>query len=102
MTAWNVEPTLSEDDLDGILAVVALEDSDGLSPADEDWKPTYDLNAAASAAWLVKAGRASALTEVDPPDSGIVTSKVFDNCRAMARIFTAKRTACVIIKTQPD
>jgi hypothetical protein len=98
MTAWNVDPTLSEDDLEAFLASVALEDSDGLAPADEDWTPTYDLNAAAAAAWLVKAGRASALTEVDPPESGIVTSKVFDNCRAMARIFTGKLRATVSVR----
>lgn len=55
------------------------------------------LNAAASAAWLVKAARASALTEVDPPESGIVTSKVFDNCRAMARIYAAKRNLTLAV-----
>ncbi len=97
MTAWNVEPTLSEGDLDGVLAAVAMEDIDGLPPHDVDWKPTYDLNAAACAAWLVKAARASVLTEVDPPGSGIVTSKVFDNCRAMARIFAAKRNINVSV-----
>ncbi len=98
MTAWDAEPTLSEDDLDGILAVVAMEDGDGLAPDDLDWTPTYDLNAAAAAAWLVKAARASPLTEVDPPESGIFTSKVFDNCRAMARIYSAKRNANVSIR----
>ncbi len=98
MTAWDAEPTLSEDDLDGIMAAVALADNDGLAPDDEDWAPTYDLNAAAAAAWLVKAARASPLTEIDPPGSGIVTSKVFDNCRAMARIYSAKRNATVLLR----
>jgi len=97
MTAWDVEPALSEDDLDGVLAAAATEDADGLAPNDDDWVPTYDLNAAASTAWLVKAGRASALTDVDPPDSGIVTSKVFDNCRVMARIYTGKRTDTISV-----
>ena len=98
MTAWDVEPTLSEGDLDGILAVVAKEDENGLPPDDSSWTPTYDLNAAAAAAWLVKAARASPLTEVDPPGSGIFTSKVFDNCRAMARIYTAKRNTNVLFR----
>lgn len=97
MTAWDAEPTLSEEDLDAALAVSALVDSEGLVPSDEDWEPTYDLNHAASAAWLVKAARASALTEVDPPESGIVTSKVFDNCRAMARIYAAKRNITLAV-----
>lgn len=91
MTAWDAEPTLSDGDLDAALAAAAMADVNGLAPSDGSWKPTYDLNAAASVAWLVKAARASPLTEVDPPGSGILTSKVFDNCRAMARIYAAKR-----------
>ena len=92
ITAWDAEPTLSEGDLDAALAAAALADADGLAPSDVGWKPTYDINAAAAAAWLVKAARASPLTEVDPPGSGTITSKVFDNCRAMARIYAAKRS----------
>ena len=98
MAAWDAEPTLSEDDLDAVLGQAAKADSDGLAPDDEDWVPTYDLNAAAAAAWLVKAARASPLTELDPPESGIVTSKVFDNCRAMARIYSAKRNVNVLLR----
>ena len=97
VTAWSTDPTLSEDDLDAALAAAAKADADGLAPSDGGWKPTYDLNAAAAAAWLVKAGRASPLTEIDPPGSGIVTSKVFDNCRAMARIYAAKRNISLTI-----
>lgn len=95
MTAWDADPTLSEDDLNDLLAVTALEDAAGLAPVNEEWTPTYDLSAAAAAAWLIKAGRASTLVEVDPPGSGIVTSKVFDNCRAMARIYAARKAITV-------
>jgi len=91
ITAWDADPALSEDDLEAALSSSALADIDGLTPSDEDWKPTYDLNAAAARAWLVKAARASPLFEIDPPGSGIMTSKIFDNCRAMARIYAAKR-----------
>lgn len=90
MTAWETEPALADGEIDELLASAALEDAAGLEPLNEEWTPTYDLNAAAAAGWLIKAGRASELTEVDPPGSGIVTSKVFDNCRAMARIYRAK------------
>ncbi len=65
-------------------------DKNGLKPSDTDWDATYDLNAAAANGWLIKAARAAALIELDPPGSGIVTSKVFDNCRAMARIYAGK------------
>ncbi len=98
MTAWDADPALSEDDLTDLLGAAALEDASGLAPLNEEWSPTYDLNAAAVAGWLIKAGRAAATVEVDPPGSGIVTSKVFDNCRAMARIYAGKRNRSVSVR----
>lgn len=95
LTAWDSEPVLTEDDLDELLYAASLEDANGLAPINEEWTPTYDLNAAAVAGWLIKAGRAAAT--VDSPESGPVTSKIFDNCRAMARIYSAKRKASVVI-----
>lgn len=93
MTAWETEPALTVDELNDALAAAALEDASGLAPSHEEWTPTYDLNAAAAASWLIKAARAAAT--VDEPSEGSVTSKVFDNCRAMARIYAAKRHATV-------
>lgn len=90
MTAWNTAPTLAETELDELLVQSSLADSSGLVPTDPLWKPTYDLNAAAAAGWLIKAGRVSNQVEVNPPGSGVFTSKVFDNCRTMARIYKAK------------
>jgi len=93
LTAWNTEPTLTEDELQEALDGVALEDVNGLAPLHEEWTPTYDLNAAASQAWLIKAARAAAT--VDEPNAGAVTSRVFENCRAMARIYAAKRSVSI-------
>jgi hypothetical protein len=90
MTAWDVGPTLSDGEIDELLVPASVADPAGLPPDDIDWIPTYDLNAAAADGWLIKAGRAASLVEVDPPGSGIYTSKVFENCRAMARIYRAK------------
>ena len=98
MTAWDVEPALTDGEIDELLVPCCLKDHTGLPPSDPGWSPTYDLNLAASNAWLVKAARAAALVEVDPPGSGIMTSKVFDNCRAMARIYRAKVRLAVGMK----
>jgi len=92
MTAWDLAPTLDEAELNELLGTAAMKDAAGSAPAAVDWSPTYDLNSAAAQAWLIKAARASSLVEVDPPGSGIVTSKVFDNCRAMAQFYSSKRT----------
>ncbi len=95
LTAWDIEPALTEDDLNELLVIAALTDADGLTPINEEWTPTYDLNTAAATGWLIKAGRAAATVET--PEAGMVTSKVFDNCRAMARIYAGKRTASVSV-----
>jgi len=89
LTAWDAEPPLTEEELGDTLAAFALEDMNGLAPINEEWTPTYDLNAAAAQAWLIKSGRAAAT--VDEPTAGVVTSKVFDNCRVMARLYAGKR-----------
>jgi len=97
ITAWDDKPELTEDDLNSALATAAMADADGHAPTNIAWTPTYDLNSAASAAWLIKAARAAAEVAIDSTDPVVVTSKVFDNCRSMARIYAAKRTATVII-----
>jgi len=93
ITAWDGDPALSEDELEELLTDAAIPDGEGVEPEGEGWEPTYDMNRAASEAWLIKAARAAALVEVDPPESGIVTSKIFDNCRAMARLYSGRRSA---------
>ena len=96
LTAWDVEPALTEGELDDTLAAFAIEDANGLAPINEEWTPTYDLNAAAAQAWLIKSARAAAT--VDEPTAGVVTSKVFDNCRVMARLYAGKRGMTVSVK----
>lgn len=93
LTAWDAEPELTLTEVEELLGAAALEDADGNDPAHDDWTPTYDLNAAAASGWLIKAARAAAT--VDEPTAGEVTSKVFENCRAMARIYSARRKISV-------
>jgi hypothetical protein len=90
MTAWDTAPALTESELDELLAQASKADANGVAPGGTGWIETYDMNAAAAAGWLIKAGRASELVEVDPPGSGIVTAKVFDNCRRMAQVYSTR------------
>lgn len=94
ITAWDVAPELTDVEIDELLAHGAIADAEGNGPASEDWVPTYDINSAAAAGWLLKAGRAASTTETEP-DSVIVTSRVFANCLRMSRIYSGKRTANV-------
>lgn len=97
LTAWDTEPALTETEVESLLDAASMIDSDGFVPSDGEWTPTYNLNKAAATGWLIKAARASDQTAVDPPESGIVTSKVFDNCLKMSREFKAKGTATVAV-----
>lgn len=99
MTAWDAAPVLTEAELDELLGQSGMADANGIAPGEEGWLPTYDLNAAAAAGWLIKAGRVSSLVEVDPPGSGLFTSKIFDNCRIMARLYGARCRATARVGT---
>jgi hypothetical protein len=92
LTAWDVAPELTDTEIDELLAAAAKKDAEGNAPTSEDWIPTYDVNAAAAAGWLIKAGRAASTTETEP-DSVNVTSRVFANCLRMSRIYSSKRSA---------
>jgi hypothetical protein len=98
MTASDVAPTLTDDEIDEILIPCCLVDAAGNTPTAIGWTPTYDLNAAAATGWMIKAARAAATVEVDPPGSGLFTSKVFENCRAMGRIYRAKCRLAISMK----
>ncbi|MBX3298621.1 MAG: hypothetical protein KF736_04060 [Acidobacteria bacterium] len=95
LTASAIEPALADDELAAILAYAARPDPGGFAPQDEQWTPTYDINAAAARGWLIKAGRAAAI--IESGEGGEATSKVFDNCRSMARVYAAKANSTVRI-----
>ena len=90
MTAWSTSPELTDGEIDELLGQGSLADAEGNSPESEEWEPTYDLDAAAAAGWLIKAGRAVSTTETEP-DSVNVASRVFENCMRMSREFSRKR-----------
>jgi hypothetical protein len=92
LTAWTTEPVLTDSEIDELLAQSSLADTGGHIPESEGWAPTYDLDVAAAAGWLIKAGRAASTTETEP-DSVQVTSRIFHNCMHMASAFATKRTA---------
>lgn len=63
MVQDDVEPTLSDDDLNDLLSLAAVVDADDRRPDNDAWEPTYSvifLNASAAEGWMVKAGKLSA------------------------------------------
>ena len=54
LIAWDIDPALTEDEVDELLGQSSVADSLGNAPSVVDWAPTYDLNSAAAAGWLIK------------------------------------------------
>ena len=94
LTASGDEPSLTDAEIDELLAASGIADAEGNGPASEGWTPTYDTNSAAAEGWMIKAARSASTTETDP-DSLAVTSRVFENCIRMAKHFSAKRAGSV-------
>lgn len=97
LTAWTTAPALSDTEIDELLLQSGTADPEGRAPESTGWVPTYDLNSAAAAGWLIKAGRAANTTET-APDSVEVTSQVFANCLRMARLYGGKRAATFAVQ----
>lgn len=57
MVAAESEPALDDDELDMLVDLARRADSDGRAPDDDDWSPTWDLNAAAAEGWRRKAAK---------------------------------------------
>ena len=88
MTAWEVAPALTEDELDELLEKASMMDGDQNVPSSLGWSPTYDLNSAAAAGWMIKAGRASTVAD----------SKVFENCCEMAKMYSRRQASTLLLR----
>lgn len=90
MTAATTEPTLSDGELETLLDMARLADSEGNAPADAEWTPTFDLNRAAAEGWRWKA--AALATEFDFEADGAVFNRQqqIDNCLKMAAQYGRK------------
>jgi hypothetical protein len=99
LLAWEDEPALTDAEIDELLAACVVADAEGNGPASEGWSPTYDVNSAAAEGWMIKAARAASTTETDPDSLG-VTSRVFENCIRMAKLFSGKRAGSVRVTSE--
>lgn len=98
MVAANVDPVLSNDDLDRILGDAVVADSDGRHPHDTAWVGAWDLHGAAAAAWREKAGRASDRVTLNSPGATLNRQQLFEHCLRMADAYAA-RPALIISAT---
>lgn len=97
MTSAAVEPFLTDPEILELLAMFALEDSDGNAPSAAEWEPTYNLNKAASEGWRWKAGKLAAMCANLDAGSNVIAAmqQKFEHCERMAKYYSG-RTALTV------
>ena len=93
MVAEPTEDTYSDDALQAILDENRLVDVDGLLPADDDWTPTYDLNASAADVWAEKAAAFAADYDFAADGASYDRSQKIQQASAMERKYRSRRAA---------
>lgn len=108
MTAAAVEPFLTDPEIAELLAMFALEDSDGNVPSAFEWEPTYNLNKAASEGWRWKAGKLASMCQMasETAPGGTITSQdlqqKFEHCERMARYYAGRTALTVHVSAAED
>ena len=102
------EPTSAiydDDDLAEVVERYPVLDSDGLSQDDDDWTPTYDLNAAAAEVWAEKAAGYVGEFDFSADGGQFARSQQYDQAVRMARQYAARRrpgTITLVRETTDD
>ena len=99
MIAADVDPTLTIDELSDLVAIARREDSEGRAPSDDDWEPTFDLNAAAAEGWRWKAGRSVPRYAVTLDTESLQRHQVYAHCISQADIYARKVVGTLGVKS---
>jgi hypothetical protein len=99
MTAWESEPILADEDVDELLAIYAKADMSGIppDPDNEDWSPSFDLNAAAAEGWRWKAAKASEMIAADLDGAKLSAEQLFEHCERMIGVYSKRVKASVAL-----
>lgn len=108
MTAADVEPTLSEEEITDLLELSKRADSEDRAPSDDDWVETFDLDAGAAEGWRTKAGKAAPRFGVSLDGDSLQRQQIYSHCMTQAAAYAHKvagslgvRTAAPAV-TEPD
>lgn len=65
----------------------------------DNWTPTYDLNAAAAEVWGEKASALASLFDYSADGASYTRKQQYDNAQAQQRYYAARRSARTIVQT---
>ena len=85
MTAAATAPTLSDGELNSLLDMHQVADSDGLAPGATGYVPSYDFNRAAAEGWRWKMAQLTGKFDFQADGASYNRSQMVDMCEKMIR-----------------
>jgi len=93
------DPALSDDDMEDLLRVAARPDTDGLTRADANWTPSWDLNAAAAEGWLRKASKAVSRFSFAEDGQRFERAQIYAHCIRQHELYSRKAVGSIQAET---
>lgn len=95
MVLSDEDPELSPDQMDDILAHARRPDADDYTYADDEWTPTWDLDAAAAEGWRRKAGLAASRFNFAEDSQRFDRAQVYANCLQQAEQYARRAMGAI-------
>lgn len=89
------DPELSIDHIDDILTSARRPDPDDLDYSDDDWTPTWDLDAAAAEGWRRKAGLAAARFNFAEDSQRFDRAQIYAHCLSQAEQYARRSMGAI-------
>jgi hypothetical protein len=86
----DTDPALTDEDMEDLLINAARPDAQGLTRADANWEPTWDLNAAAADGWLRKASKAVSRFSFAEDGQRFERAQIYAHCIRMQEMYARK------------
>lgn len=90
MLTWDAEPTLTLDEMLALIDLARRPDADGLAPSEDDWVPTFDLEAAAAEGWSWKANQVVPRFDVTVDGDSFRRAQIYAHCRRQSSHYANK------------
>jgi hypothetical protein len=84
LTLATTEPTLSDDELDVLVARCKRVDINGIFADDANWEATWSLNSSIALGWEIKAGKVATAVDVATAKTKLTRSQMYDQLMKMA------------------
>jgi hypothetical protein len=97
----SAQPVLDSNDLDDLVALMAVPDDEDRAPSDDDWEETYSRNRlhyAAAEAFERKAGRVANLASVNADGGVINAGDLHKQLLTLARRHRAKCAGSIAVR----